>query len=139
MGRTRALRATRLSLVGKVGGRLHLSKRKAIDAYLPFLERLFRGAPSTETGPGLLAARRAVARELRLSPEELAFLLGSEPEGAAVRSLVAGETPREEEEAAETSGSDDPTPSAAASPTRPAPPGGGSEKRGKVQRKLAEF
>jgi hypothetical protein len=138
MGRTRFLRATRLSVVGKVGNGLHLSKRKAVDAYLPFLERLFKGGRGAEAGPGVLAVRRAVARELHLSAEELAFLLGSEVEAAAVRSLVASdEAPVEE------GTSDAPGPGAAAPDDAPkAPPTrgkAGKADRRKVQRRLVEF
>jgi len=132
MGRTRFVRATRQSILGKVGGRLHLSRRKAGDAYLPFLERLFRGPGTMERGPALLALRRTIARELRLTPEELALLLGSEPESAAVRSLAPPEP------ATSTAPTAEPDPAPADDPPATSPPLP-KGRRPKVQRKLAEF
>ncbi|HEY6238355.1 MAG TPA: hypothetical protein VIZ68_04130, partial [Thermoplasmata archaeon] len=115
---------------------LHLSKRKAVDTYLPFLERLFKGGPGASAGPEVLAVRRAVARELHLSADELAFLLGSEPEGAAVRSLVATDDASVEE------GSTDPSGEATAAgddAPKSTPSTRGKADRRKVQRRLVEF
>ena len=141
MGRTRGLRAMRASLLDKVGEHCHLSRRKGAEEFLPFLEGMFApGRPST--GLGVAALRRRLARELKLTAEELAFLTGTEVESAQVRALLP---PKDEE-----SGADEPVeekaerlPSApdASPPAQPqkGPPTSPAEGKRKVQRQLGEF
>ncbi len=77
MGRSRMLRATRTSILDKVGEGAHLSRRKGVEAFLPLLEAIF-APPRTRTGAPLLSLRRRLARELRLTAEEVAFLMDRE-------------------------------------------------------------
>jgi len=88
MGRSRASRAVRDSLVRKLGSRLHLSRAKSRAVALSFLEALFgmvgRGRRTGEA-PRVV---RALVRELELSAEEVGALLGVEPDHASVRGLL---------------------------------------------------
>jgi DNA polymerase III delta prime subunit len=89
MGRSRATRAVRLTLLGKVGARLHLSRRKGADAFLPFLDGLFRGPVRGRTvTTARQAIRRQIVHELDLTPEEVAYLLGADAGDAAVLALL---------------------------------------------------
>ena len=93
MGRSRAFRAVRDSLAQKAGHRFHLSRAKSREVVLPFLERIFR---ATGTRAGHAELRRTageIARELDLSPEEVAFLLGSEPDSKRVTEILAAGGP----------------------------------------------
>ncbi len=130
MGRTRALRATRTAVASKAGSRYHASRRKVIDQYLPFLERLFRGPTGApEEAQRLRAIRRAVARDLGLNAEEVAFLLAAEPEGPDVAALLpADETEAESE-------------TVSVEPAAPVPPPPATTPAGprRVQRRLGDF
>ncbi|HXQ49384.1 MAG TPA: AAA family ATPase [Thermoplasmata archaeon] len=128
MGRSRAQRAARLALLAKLGPRVHLSRRKGVDGFLPFLERLF--VSSGKASESVVAARRAVARELKLSPEDLAYLIRTEPDGAKVREILGAAT---EPEAAT------PEPPEAGSEPDRRTAGGAPAARRKVQRRLGEF
>jgi len=131
MGRSRGLRATRESLAKKAGHRFHLSTAKSREVVLPFLERIF-AATSGRGARGELKRRAAeISRELELTPEEVAFLLGTEPDSRAVADLVGGATgitsvagPDEEEPRAE--------PEAPGAESR-------SESAKPVQRQLSDF
>ncbi len=89
MGRSRGLRGLRDGLVGKVGRRFHLSREKTIDTVLPFLEALFSAGGTAVQRPDLVVALRRIARELDLSPEEVAFLASTEPGAPLVSSILA--------------------------------------------------
>jgi len=91
MGRSRANRALRDSVAGKIAQRLHLSLRKSRAGELPFLEAIFRQARGAKTGGEARPLARALARELRLSAEEVAFLLAVETEAPSVAELLAEE------------------------------------------------
>jgi DNA polymerase III delta prime subunit len=121
MGRTRAARATRDAIAGKSGARLHLSRAKARDSVLPFLEEILRAGATAPERAG--SARRAaqLVRELELTPEEVAYLLDVPPDTAAVSRLT---------ESPETAPEDP------AGPGGPAPVG---EAGKPVQRTLSEF
>ncbi len=121
MGRTRGSRATRDAIAAKSGERLHLSRAKARDSVLPFLEEILR-AGAAEASGGRSARRAAqVVRELELTPEEVAYLLDEAPDGSAVARLVAPAEPEED---------------APAGSPAPAPRGGSGRR---VQRSLSEF
>ncbi|MFI5418637.1 MAG: AAA family ATPase [Candidatus Lutacidiplasmatales archaeon] len=77
MGQTRHLRAARQELLKKVGSHLHLSRRMAVDTTLPVLEGLFRHGSARSRSAAAERDRRAIARELELTAEEVAFLGGT--------------------------------------------------------------
>jgi len=74
MGRTRGMREVRGTLSGKIGERFHLSREKVREGLLPDLEGLARPLAGRPPTARAVAFRRAIARELELSPEETAFL-----------------------------------------------------------------
>ena len=129
MGRTRGLRAVRQSLAAKAGGRYHASRRKVVEAYLPFLEQLFaRPSDSATRSTRLERVRRGIVRDLKLTAEEVAFLLNSEPESPEVLRLLNVEP-------APVAAPSEPEADAAATPAAtPDPPG---PKR--IQRRLGDF
>ena len=106
MGRSRASRAVRDAVVGKLGSRLHISRRKSRELALPFVEALFgmfgRGRRAGEAR----TVARALAAELGLSAEEVAALLGVEPWSPAVREVLPAADGDEAEAAEEGAGSD---------------------------------
>ncbi|MCI4348106.1 MAG: AAA family ATPase [Thermoplasmata archaeon] len=88
MGRARAARAIRLSILSKSGRMLHISRRKAVETALPFLVVAFRavaarGVPRKGTD---LARRLSAAMEL--TAEEVAYLTGGAPDDARVKALL---------------------------------------------------
>jgi DNA polymerase III delta prime subunit len=131
MGRSRSLRATRDSLAVKSGHRFHLSKTKSREILLPFLEGIYTSAAARGARPELRRTAVAISRELELGPEEVAFLLGTEPDSRAVAELLGKEKalsssrrPHEEE----------------ASPPGPSPVGARETEPPKpVQRQLSDF
>ena len=88
MGQSRTLRAVRDSTALKAGRRFHLSRAKSRDLVLPFLERLLAAATAKGAVPELAAEAARLVRELELSPEEVAFLLGTPPDSRVVGELV---------------------------------------------------
>ncbi len=128
MGQSRSQRAARLALVGKIGPRVHLSRRKGIESFLPFLERLYAPVPLGKIRPSVAATRRAVARQLDLSAEDLAYLLGIEPDRPEIHAIL--DSPAELRSASEESPLDPPAP-----PVEPAK----EPSRRKVQKRLGEF
>ena len=91
MGRSRTTRATRDALAGKIGARYHLSRRKARAGFLPFVEGLLLAARGRHANARLKRVARALVRELKLTPEEAAYLLEVEPDTPAVDELFAAE------------------------------------------------
>jgi replication factor C large subunit len=136
MGRSRATRAVRESIVRKAGRRFHLSRDKSRDTILPFLEGLFYVHRVRRNATASDALARAIVRELELAPEEIGFLADAEPESPIVHALIGG--PEERPAAARTEEED-------ASPeTEPAPGSGtagpsGDPERRQVQRQLSDF
>ena len=128
MGRSRAQRAARLSLVTRLGPRVHLSRRKGIEAFLPFLERLFAPPPMGKPRAAVSATRRAVVRQLQLSAEDLSYLMGLEAESPEIRELL--DLPTEPEPST-------PPPVEEAPEPTPEPKTEGGPR--KVQRRLGEF
>jgi DNA polymerase III delta prime subunit len=97
MGRTRGMRATRDALAGKLGKRFHLSRAKARETLLPFLESIFPAARALRGSTAFHRTGRAIARELELTPEELGLLMRMEPDSREVRSLLETRTADGEE------------------------------------------
>ncbi len=96
MGGSRSLRAARDSLALKVGHFDHLSRKKAREEMLPFLERLFREAPEARGPSGLEERRRElvhIVRDLELEAREIAYLLRVEEDHLSVHSLLREEHP----------------------------------------------
>jgi replication factor C large subunit len=131
MGRSRGFRATRESLANKAGRRFHLSTAKSREVLLPFLERTFAASVGRGSPAELRKTAAEIARELELSPEEVAFLLGTVPDSRLVSELL-GKVPSASSPAhgAQDDGAPRPTPSGVAR-------SGDSAKRG--QRQLSEF
>ncbi len=97
MGYSRGQRALRDSLAAKAGARFHLSQRKTRETVLPFLETLFRSAQGRRVRPELKSVSVAIARELGLLPEEIAYLLSVEPGAPEVGGFLGStETPKPE-------------------------------------------
>lgn len=131
MGRSRSLRATRESVAKKAGSRFHVSKAKSREILLPFLEGILSSAVRRGAREELRRTAAAVSQELELTPEEVAFLLGTEPDSPSVVNLLkAGTRP-------------DSIPKAGheASAEEAEPPGRGSENEAAkpVQRQLSDF
>jgi DNA polymerase III delta prime subunit len=129
MGRSRGSRAVRESVVAKVSERFHLSHAKTRDALQPFLEGLFLSASGRRARPALKAVARATARELELTPEEVAFLLGVEPGSAEVADLLAAPEPTPRPRGK-------PTPEP---PDEPSSPSKVDQAAGRRQRRLTDF
>ncbi len=151
MGRSRAARATRQSVAGKIGASLHLSRRKAVQGPLPVLERLFLATPGGPAVAAVVRLRREVARGLGLTAEEVAFLMGVEPDRDEVRAIAAPEPTAPPSEPAASAPSEPPSTrrrakaraAPAPTPASPAAPAPAASEapavRKKVQRRLAEF
>ncbi|MCI4327010.1 MAG: AAA family ATPase [Thermoplasmata archaeon] len=127
MGRSRSVRALRVSALTKAGHHLHLSRRKGAESTLPFLEAAF-SAGGVRDGP-VFDLRRGIVHDLELTPEEVGYLAQVEPDAEGIQALFppAPEDRAERELAAPAE--PEPTP-----PPAPAP-----EARKRVQRSLGEF
>jgi DNA polymerase III delta prime subunit len=125
MGRSRAQRALRTGLAQKTGRGLHQSRRKAIEFGLPFLDSLYHMTGDVDPLT-TFDLQRAVTRELGLTKEEVAYLLGTDPDSDAALRLSVPEPEA------------DPTPEPAAEPEAPPPPPT-LERPKKVQRQLGDF
>jgi DNA polymerase III delta prime subunit len=75
MGQSRAARSIRDGLLLKAGHAAHASKRKSNDAFLPLLRMAF-DPDAGQDSPAWAALRRGLARDLGLTPDEVAFLGG---------------------------------------------------------------
>ncbi|MCI4344887.1 MAG: AAA family ATPase [Thermoplasmata archaeon] len=102
MGRTRFTRQLRQSAAGKSGARFHVSRRKATEIYLPFLEALAREGGGRRRSDARTALAASVVRELQLTPEEVGVILGAGPEEAVVTRLFAESSGTPEAEESET-------------------------------------
>jgi DNA polymerase III delta prime subunit len=88
MGRSRGTRGVRDGLAAKVGDRFHLSHAKCRETLLPFLDGLFRPEKARRASPAYRAVERRIARELDLTADEVAFLLGAEPDAPSVLEIL---------------------------------------------------
>jgi replication factor C large subunit len=131
MGRSRASRAVRDAVVRKLGARLHISRSKSRAIALPFVESLFRQVARDRRVGSARASARALARELALSPEEVAAILGVEPGSPSVREIVP--EPSDVEETGG-SGTEGPPEAEARSPGRAS-----EGARPSVQRRLGDW
>ncbi len=130
MGGSRVARGLRDSLAAKVGHRLHLSKTKARFGLLPFVEGLAGPGARMGADPRVAETARLLVRELDLTAEEVAYLLGGpvgSPEAERLR-------PTEVEESGPMV---PPVPTPAPEPGGPEPAEAPPPK--KVQRSLADF
>ncbi len=124
MGRSKAFRATRDALTAKASTRFHLSRRKGREVVVPFLERIFASVAGVRRSPEFGSLARAIASELELTPEEVAFLVRREPDSREVHRILG---PPEADETEERSDAErDPSPN----------PSGGARPK---QRQLSEF
>jgi replication factor C large subunit len=140
MGRSRAVRAVRTSILAKSGRLLHVSRRKAAGFSLDFLTIAFREAGGRHAAGREQALARRLTVALGLSAEEVAYLTGGMPEDARVQQLVnPGDSSAKSSEPVE-SASLPPLPTS--EPTTSAPVDSPAEStRGskKKQRRLADF
>jgi len=126
MGRSKGQRAIRDSLAAKAGARFHLSRRKSRETVLPFLEGVFLAAHGRRAHLEMKVVAGAIARELELVPEEVAYLLSVEPGAKEVEEFLAPPVSRASDEPSVGSRT-----RATRSPGRPGEGGG--------QRQLSEF
>jgi len=131
MGRSRALRGTRESLAKKAGQRFHLSTAKSRDIVLPFLERIFIVPPGRGSRAELRRVGAEIVRELELTPEEVAFLLGAAPDSRAVSELMG--------KGSSSLRTDGPSAEAASRATDESVSDEGGRPLKRVQRQLSEF
>lgn len=75
MGRWRNARALRLSVAQKLGQRLHGSRRKSTESFLPLALELFDPRRPRFASENAAQTRTGLLQELELSPEEVAYLL----------------------------------------------------------------
>jgi len=131
MGRSRGLRGTRDSLARKAGRRFHLSTAKSREVVLPFLEGILAAATGRNPRKEVRTVAGEIVHELELSPEEVAFLLGTVPDSRAVTELLgaagSGGSPASPHDDEESEASASPGPDRGPAPGR------------KVQRQLSEF
>ncbi|MCI4350892.1 MAG: AAA family ATPase [Thermoplasmata archaeon] len=88
MGRSRYTRQLRQAAAGKAGAGFHVSRRKATEFVLPFLEGLFEEGPRARGSATRLRSAVAVVEALGLSREEVGVVLGVGPEDPLVSRLV---------------------------------------------------
>lgn len=79
MGRTRKMRAVRDSFAGKLASACHTSKRGVRHSYIPYLRIIFSENKK---------CAQAISRDLSLSAEEVAFVLGRKEDDKSVREIV---------------------------------------------------
>jgi DNA polymerase III delta prime subunit len=134
MGGSRAVRAVRDSVVRKAGRRFHLSRGKARESTLPFLEQFFE-PPGGRRPPALQeTVARHLVRELALTAEEVGYLAGTEPDSDFVLDLAA-EPPISSAVEVADAASQDPTPPPADTEPEVAP----APERKRTQRQLTDF
>ncbi len=140
MGRSRATRAVRSSILAKAGRLLHISRRKAADSAVEFLTAAFRGAGGRAASNRDREFARQLVSALGLTAEEVAFLAGGLPDDRRVQELLGtrGEDsePRsiDKNSGAESSRSTGPTPAPKAAVGVGSSPG-----PKKTQRRLADY
>lgn len=79
MSRSRSLRATMDSLLGKVGEYCHLSRKATREEVLPAFRFLFRNSEGF---------RVSLSLQLEFAPNEIAFLLGDKEDSNAVKRVM---------------------------------------------------
>ncbi len=140
MGRSRASRASRDAIAGKIGGHCHVSRRKARDDFLPFMDSLFDARDGSR--------RSWPIQALGLSPQEVGYLARRSPDSDEIRRLFEPLAEAESGPAAPP-----PEPPVAELPVEPpsgrealpdpsptvVPPGPARPSRKRVQRSLGEF
>jgi DNA polymerase III delta prime subunit len=136
MGRSRAVRAVRTSIVSKAGRLLHISRRKAAESALDFLTIAFQGAGRSRPSVRDREFARRLTSVFELTAEEVAYLSGGLPDDARVQDLLGGvgrPSPQEEPEVPTSA----PAEAAQPSSEKPAQPSEKSSK--KTQRRLVDF
>ncbi len=107
MGRSRASRLTRRSIMQRVGRAYHVSREKGIENFLPILDQVFAPAPYGRPAERWIPTRRALIEELKLTPEEVGWLMDREPDSGEVASLFAPSIPASPTTAKSGSGAED--------------------------------
>ncbi|EQD73446.1 replication factor C large subunit, partial [mine drainage metagenome] len=140
MGRSRVSRASRDAIAAKIGARCHVSRRKARDDFLPFLDGLFDRVGASPTP--------LPVRELQLTPGEVGYLARMPLDSAAIARLFEPDPEPEPLPKGEAPGEPlgEPPPQEDTEPTGspgPMPPAGESgatpPTRKRIQRSLGEF
>jgi DNA polymerase III delta prime subunit len=93
MGRSRAARAVRTSILAKAGRLLHISRRKASDSAIDFLSVAFREAGNPHASDRELEFARRLTTALDLTADEVAYLTDRPPDDDRVRDLVGPREP----------------------------------------------
>jgi DNA polymerase III delta prime subunit len=136
MGRSRAVRAVRTSIISKAGHMMHISRRKAAESALDFLMIAFQGAGGRRASVRDREFARRLTSALGLTAEEVAYLSGGLPEDARVQDLLGahGESTPPPELEKPTS-----APAEAAPSSSEMPSGKSAKASTKTQRRLADF
>jgi DNA polymerase III delta prime subunit len=128
MGRSRSTRAIRDAIAQKAGRRFHLSRAKARDSVLPFLERLFDAYGDRSRREALAGVIARLVRELELTAEEIGYIAQVPAEAALIEELLDRRESERNSEAAAPS-----EPSSSEPEPNPEP------ERRAVQRQLSDF
>jgi len=141
MGRSRAVRAVRSSILAKSGRLFHISRRKAAESALEFLTVAFR----TPGGRGASTRSKEWARRLtgtlQLTAEEVAYLTGGVPGDARVQALMEpfdARSPSTEHEAPPSSPPEASEPATFPPPSEKSPRARPPSAK-KTQRRLADY
>jgi replication factor C large subunit len=140
MGRFRIARATRTSIATKVGRMMHVSRRKAVESAMDFLNVAFQSAVAPRATSTAVGFARRLAISLDLTTEEVAHLVGLTPGDDRVQDLVGSPSDGEEEPQDTADSPADQSPSEGAQPPRPEekqPDHSTGSK--KTQRRLADY
>ncbi len=89
MGRNRALRSLRRETLTRLGPVLHLSVRKGSETMLPVLFQLFDPGRPGFDGPEAARTRSGLLGAARLEGEQVAYLMGVEPDSERVATELA--------------------------------------------------
>jgi DNA polymerase III delta prime subunit len=136
MGRSRAIRAVRTSILAKSGRLLHISKRKASESELDFLSFAFRAAVARRASDRERDFARRLATALSLTAEEVAYLANQAPEDDRVQELTA---PLSESSSPPPPSESETPPSAPPVPPSPLAEAPGENPPKKRQRRLVDY
>jgi len=106
MGRSRSSRATRDAIAQKAGRRFHLSRAKARESVLPFLERLFDAYGDRSLRPAVGGVVLRIVRELELTAEEIGYIARVPAEAELIEELLVRRESESETDSNVASGAD---------------------------------
>ncbi|MFZ1023066.1 MAG: AAA family ATPase [Thermoplasmata archaeon] len=88
MGRTRMSRQIRTAVLRSVRQNFHLSREKGTENFLPVFEEVFSPTPFGQSSDRWEAIRRALVHQLKLTPEEVGWLMHRDSDSEAVSVLM---------------------------------------------------